>query len=67
MRVQDKSTIISNRMNLQLNTCIFRCQVSVLQYTAVAGATMILFSLYCGKLFLEVYFVLVHATRLRLK
>ena len=46
--------------------CIFRGQVSFLHYT-VAGATMMLFSLQCDKLFLALYFVSVHATRLRLK
>ena len=53
-------------MQLVRRACIFRGQVSVLQY-AVVGPTMILFSLQCDRLFLEVNFVLVHATRLHLK
>ena len=55
-------------MQLVRCACILRAQVNVLnlQYT-VADVTMILFSLQCDRLFLALYFVSVHATRLRLK
>ena len=53
---------------MQLVHCarIFRNQMSVLQY-AVDEAAMILFSLQFEELFLALYFVSVHAARLRLK
>jgi len=53
-------------MQLVHCACIFRAQVSVLQYT-VADVIIILFSLQCDRLFLALNFVSVHATRLRLK
>ena len=53
-------------MKLVHCACSFRGQASALQDT-VAGATMILFSLQCVRLFLALSFVSFDATRLRLK
>ena len=45
--------------------CIFRGQLIFSNILTVAGVTMILFSLQNDRLFLALYFVLVHATRLK--
>ena len=56
----------SHIIQLVYCACIFRGEVSVLQYT-VAGSVTILFSMQCDRLFLVLYFVSIHVTRLSLK